>query len=212
MITTQFKAVIFDMDGTLVNNMNFHQRAWIDFLKTYNVNITEEEFHEKNHGTITEVVPRFFSKKLSFEEIAALGQEKEQLYRNLYRPHLKPIDGLIDFLGKLKEANTRVGLATAGDIPNIDFTIDGLDIRHYFSAITGSEEVQRGKPDPEVYLLTASKMNIDPANCLVVEDTISGIKAGLAAGMQVMAVTTTVKREVLTQYKLYRIIDDYTGL
>lgn len=212
MITNQFKAVIFDMDGTLVNNMNFHQRAWIDFLKTYNVNITEEEFHEKNHGTITEVVPRFFSKKLSFEEIVRLGQEKEQLYRDLYRPHLKPIDGLIDFLDKLKEANTRIGLATAGDVPNIDFTIDGLGIRHYFSTITGSEEVKRGKPDPEVYLVTASKMNIDPANCLVVEDTISGIKAGLAAGMQVMAVTTTVKREVLTQYELYGIINDYTEL
>lgn len=212
MITNQFKAVIFDMDGTLVNNMNFHQQAWIDFLKTYNVSITEEEFHEKNHGTITEVVPRFFSKKLSFEEIIRLGQEKEQLYRDLYRPYLKPIDGLLDFLAKLKKANTRIGLATAGDIPNIDFTIDGLGIRHYFSAITGSEEVKRGKPDPEVYLLTASKMNIDPANCLVVEDTISGIKAGLAAGMQVMAVTTTVKTDVLTQYKLYRIVDDYTEL
>jgi HAD superfamily hydrolase (TIGR01509 family) len=212
MITNQFKAVIFDMDGTLVNNMNFHQQAWIDFLKTYNVSITEEEFHEKNHGTITEVVPRFFSKKLSFEEIIRLGQEKEQLYRDLYRPYLKPIDGLLDFLAKLKKANTRIGLATAGDIPNINFTIDGLGIRHYFSAITGSEEVKRGKPDPEVYLLTASKMNIDPANCLVVEDTISGIKAGLAAGMQVMAVTTTVKTEVLTQYELYRIVDDYTEL
>src|SRR4030095_2279034 len=106
----------------------------------HGISITDEEFMEKNHGIITEIVPRFFPRKLSREEILELGFQKEMMYRNLYKTHIKPIEGLIDFLNELKRAGVKMGLATAADQLNIDFTIDALQIRSFFSAFTGSEE------------------------------------------------------------------------
>lgn len=210
MIVKNFKAVIFDMDGTLVDNMHYHQAAWMQFLERYGMDITEEEFNRKNHGIITEIVPRFFDRRLEPEEIIKLGAEKESLYRVLYQPYLKPIEGLVSFLNTLKENDIKVGLATAADRPNIDFTLGGLQIWDFFSAITGGEEVTYGKPDPEVYNTTARKLGVEPKDCLVVEDSVPGIKSGLAAAMQVMAITTTHPPGELAEYPLYKIITDYT--
>jgi beta-phosphoglucomutase len=212
MITQKFKAVLFDMDGTLVNNLQFHLEAWMSFLKKYSRKITPQEFNEKNHGTIYEIIPRFFPEYTDAETIRKLGFEKEKYYRDLYEPHIKPVEGLIPFLEKLTKENTRIGLATAGDLHNINFTLDNLSIRSYFSAITGSEEVRYGKPNPEVYLLTAHKLNTKPEDCLVIEDSIAGIKAGIAAGMQVMALTTAHSYAELEAYPLFKIIDNYSDL
>lgn len=212
MIAQRFKAVLFDMDGTLVNNLQFHREAWIGFLKKYDKKITHQEFNEKNHGTIHEIIPRFFPEYTDEEAIKKLGFEKEKFYRDLYEPHIKPVDGLVPFLDKLTKENRRIGLATSGDEHNINFTLDNLSIRSYFSAITGSEEVRYGKPNPEVYLLTAQKLNTKPENCLVIEDSIAGIEAGIAAGMQVMALTTTHSYAELEAYPLFKIIDNYSRL
>lgn len=211
-ILQHFKAVIFDMDGTLVHNMHFHQQAWMQFLQNHGIHITEEEYNEKNHGTRMEIVPRYFNRKLTAEETNKLGAEKEALYREIYTPHLQPISGLDLFLTKLKEKNIKIGLATAGDKENIDFTIDGLGIRHYFDVVTGSEEVKKGKPDPEVFLLTAQKLGVAPQECLVAEDSMSGIQAGLTANMQVLGIASTHTREELALFELYNIIIDYTEL
>ncbi len=105
------KAVVFDMDGTLVDNMIFHKQAWSDFLNKHGVSVTEEDFMQKNHGIITEIVPRFFPQELSPEETLQLGFEKEMIYRNLYKPHIKPIEGLAGFLQKLQEAGLKLALA-----------------------------------------------------------------------------------------------------
>lgn len=212
MIGQQFKAVIFDMDGTLVDNMAYHQQAWIGYFKSRGLHITPEEYEEKNYGIITEIVPRFFDRQLTTEEITQYGEEKETFYRQLYAPHMKPVDGLIPFLEKLKQQDIRIGLATAANRPNIDFVLDGLRIEEYFSVITGGEEVKKGKPDPEVFLTTARNLKVDPADCLVVEDSVTGIKAGLAAHMKVMAVATTHTVAQLEAYPLYRIVSSYEGL
>lgn len=206
------KAVVFDMDGTLVNNMQFHKKAWFEFLLQHGISITEEEFMEKNHGIITEIVPRFFPRKLSDEEIMVLGHEKEMMYRNIYKPYIKPIDGLTDFLKALQNAGIKMALATAADQLNIDFTIDALHVRPFFSAITGSEEVSFGKPHPEVYTRTAQKLGIDPSDWVAFEDSISGVEAALAAGMRVVALTTTHTRGEFGAYALLKTIMDYTQI
>lgn len=208
----QFKAVIFDMDGTLVDNMDYHRRAWIEYLGSKGLHITPEEYEEKNYGIITEIVPRFFNRELAHEDIMKYGEEKEAFYRRLYAPHLKPVEGLIPFLEKLRQQNISIGLATAANRPNIDFVLEGLQITRYFSAITGGEEVANGKPDPEVFITTARKLNVEPAHCLAVEDSVTGIKAGLAAQMKVMAVATTHTAAELEAFPLYRIVHSYAGL
>ncbi len=211
-ILTHFKAVIFDMDGTLVHNMHFHQEAWMKFLLNHGIHVSQEEYDKKNHGIRTEIVPRYFDRQLSMEEIEQLGEEKEALYRQLYAPHLTAIKGLLSFLQELKENNIRIALATAGDRKNIDFTIDGLGIRDYFDVIIGSEEVKKGKPDPEVFLISAEQLGINPSACLVAEDSESGIQAGLAAGMQVLGIASTHTKEQLSRFPLYACITDYTEL
>jgi beta-phosphoglucomutase len=203
------KAVVFDMDGTLVNNMNFHKDAWFAFLQRHGISISDDEFMQKNHGIITEIVPRFFPRKLSPEEVLELGLEKEMIYRTLYKPHIQPIEGLVDFLQELKKEGIKMALATAADQLNIDFTIDALGIRSFFSAITGSEEVTFGKPHPEVYSRTASKLGLPPSDWVAFEDSLSGIESALAAGMKVVALTTTHNREELDSYPLLKTIENY---
>jgi beta-phosphoglucomutase family hydrolase len=206
------KGVIFDMDGTLVDNMDFHRQAWFEFLARYDIHITDEEFHEKNTGIITEIVPRFFTGQLSPEEIIRLGKEKESVYRNLYRKHIHALTGLETFLAALQDAQIVIALATAADKGNIDFTLDALGIRRYFTAITGSEEVSHGKPHPDVYLKSAEKLQLDPALCVAFEDTPSGIRSAQAAGMQVVGLATTHNRTELLDFALLAIIENYEGL
>ena len=126
------KGVVFDMDGTLVDNMDFHRQAWFKFLAAYDIHITDEEYHEKNVGIITEIVPRFFPGQLSTEEIIRLGKEKEVVYRNLYGKHIEALTGLETFLQALQDAQITIALATAADNGNIDFTLDALGIRRIF--------------------------------------------------------------------------------
>jgi len=208
----EIAGIVFDMDGTLVHNMDFHRRSWLSFLERYGIRISDREFHEKNVGIISEIVPRFFSQPLTKEEIIRLGREKEALYREMYAPHITALPGLEVFLKRLRALAVRTALATAADQENIDFTIDALNIRNYFDATTGSEEVTHGKPDPEVYLLSCRKLGLDPSVCLAFEDSPSGIRAAHAAGMRVVGVATTHSREELMAFPLHGIISDYTEL
>jgi beta-phosphoglucomutase len=206
---SMIKGAVFDMDGTLVDNMHFHQKAWSEFLGRYDINMTVEEYNRKNTGTITDIVPRFFPQVSDPAEIIRLGMEKEQLYRDLYRGHVEPLPGLKTFLTSLREAGISLALATAADKGNIDFTIDALGIRDFFGAITGWEDVERGKPHPDVYLKSAQKLGLNPADCMAFEDSMSGIRSALAAGMKVIGLATTHNREELADLPLYAVIDHY---
>jgi beta-phosphoglucomutase len=206
------KGIVFDMDGTLVNNMDFHKESWYAFLDKYGIKTTDEEFHEKNKGIISEIIPKFFPETLAEEDVIRLGEEKESVYRDLYREHIVPLDGLLRFLNELKAANIKLALATAADKPNIDFTIDAIGVRGYFLAITGGEEVKRGKPDPEVYNISAKKLGIAPSDCIAFEDSPAGIESALAAGMRVIALTTSYDKGKFESYPLLKIISDYNEI
>lgn len=204
--------MVFDMDGTLVDNMHFHHRAWKEFLSKHGIRISDEEFHRKNVGTIKEVIPKFMPHVQDPDLIMELGMQKEAVYRTLYGPHIQPLAGLQSFLDQAYNAGIPIALASAADAKNIDFTLEGLGMAHYFKAITGSEEVEKGKPSPDVYLYSARKLQADPGHCIAFEDTPSGIRAALAAGMRVVALATTHTREELSAYPLMKIINDYEGL
>jgi beta-phosphoglucomutase len=203
------QAAIFDMDGTMVDSMPFHAKAWRLFFESKGLNVSDVEIKEKGHGTLFDIMPRFFGEGLSREASYSLAMEKELLYRKLYEPHIKAIDGLEGFLQTLKARNIKIGLGTAADYSNTDFTIDTLALRHYFDTIVTSDLVPVGKPSPDVYIYAARALGVPPENCIVFEDTFSGIAAGKAAGMKVVAVTTMHSIEECKGVDADGIIADY---
>ena len=210
----EFKAAIFDMDGTLVDSMPHHHIAWMAFLKQHKLSISAEEFEEEYHkGTLIEVMERLFPKIKDEKELRRIGDQKEALFRKLYAPYVAPIKGLIPFLKNLIKMDVPMGLATMGDQNNIDFTLDKIQISHFFEATTGGHQVKKGKPDPEIFLMTAKKLGIPPEQCLAFEDTRSGIAAAQAAGMQVVGVATQfTTKELTNNLGCILAIEDYQEL
>lgn len=202
------KAVIFDLDGTLIDNNSFHRQTWEKYLEKIGKKITEEEFNANMNGRTNEdAIKYIFGKDISAEESLKHTLNKEELYRQIYKPFIKPVPGLLGFLQILKSKNIRMAIATSGIQPNIDFMFENIPIKKYFEVVVNSSHIKKGKPDPEIYLKVASLLNILPKNCLVFEDAAVGIKSAKAAGMKVIAVATTQPKEELREADM--IVDDY---
>lgn len=178
------------MDGTMIDSMPYHAQSWKMFFKNRGLEVSDAELKEKGHGTLYDIMPRFFGEHLTREESYKLAMEKETLFRSLYAPYMEPIAGLRQWLDLLRRNQIKIGLGTAADYSNTDFTLDTLSLRPYFDVIVTSDLVPEGKPSPAVYLYAARQLGVNPEQCLVFEDTFSGVAAGKAAGMKVIAVTT----------------------
>jgi HAD superfamily hydrolase (TIGR01509 family) len=191
---------IFDMDGVIVDNAEWHLAAFVEFGHRYGLKTSREEFSGYFGMTNQQIMDSLFQKKHTPEEILVLANEKETIYRELYRPFIKPVDGLPVFLQYIKEQVITIALATAAPPENVKFTLELTGLKDYFNIISDASMVKRGKPDPEVYILTAGKLGVLPSDCIVFEDSIAGIKSALAAGMRVIGVATTHTSEELLKY------------
>jgi len=208
----EIKAIIFDMDGTLVDNIPFHIEAWLSFLKKYNIILTAEDLLAQNKGNIDEMIRHFFGQGLPYEKVKDLGQEREKMYRDLYRHHVKEIEGLTGLLIKMCEMNIKASLATMSDTPNINLVLDTLNIRKYFHSITGGLEIQRGKPDAEIYELALKKLGLKNTDCLVVEDSIGGITSARLAGIEVIGIPTSHSKNELITHGCISTISNFLQL
>jgi beta-phosphoglucomutase len=191
-------AVIFDLDGTLMDNNSFHLKAWQEFYKKRNRTLTEEEYKKEFNGkTNVDVLAHVFAETLSTEDNDRYTNEKEDLYRKIYQPHIKPVKGLLNFLQQLHDSGMPMAIATSGIKVNIDYMFQHVPIQHYFKEVIYSKDIKKGKPDPEIYFVTAKKLGVAPENCVVFEDSVAGIRSAKAAGMKVVAVATTHTPEEL---------------
>ena len=207
------QAVIFDMDGTMVNNMMIHHYAWQRKLATLGLDWTIEEVKERVHGVNEEILERLFGDRFTPKERAQIAFEKEEAYREIFLPQLKLIDGLAPFLDQLKEANILMAVASAAPPENVDFVLDNLNLRSYFSAVLHSRSVENGKPHPEIYLKTAAALRKNPEDCVVFEDSVVGATAGANAGCPVIVVTTTHdKQEFKAVPNIRKFIADFTEI
>lgn len=183
-------AFIFDMDGTLVDNMHIHTKAWGKMLAENNIEMDAHDFLVKTAGkTSREILPEIFG-RISDEKISELGERKESLYRELYLPVRKTVEGAIEFLEAARNLSVKMAVATAAPVANMEFILDGLDLRKYFGAITTAADITNGKPDPEIFLKSAEKLNVEPQNCLVFEDAIGGFQAAHRARMKSVGIAT----------------------
>jgi beta-phosphoglucomutase len=171
-------------------------------------------FSQRTVGKVnSEILREFVRPDLTDAEIAAYSLRKEKLYRQRFRPQLKEIPGLSAFLARVHAAGMPVALATSAGSDNVEFVLDGLGIARYFSALVSADEVVNGKPNPEIFLKAAGKLGVNPADCLVFEDSPSGLQAAYRAGMHAVALTTTYTADRLAdQPAVIRIVPDYTGL
>lgn len=190
--------LLFDMDGVIVDNHRYHFLSWQRLADKYDVPITEEFYRTQMNGrTFKGIIEVVFKEEMSLSEAKKIAYEKESIYRELYQAHLKPTDGLLAFLEEAKSKDIPMVVGTSAPVENVEFTLDGLGIRQYFKGVIDDRAVTKGKPDPEVYLNCAKMIERDPANCVVFEDAVSGIKAGKAAGSKVIALATSHKRDEL---------------
>jgi beta-phosphoglucomutase family hydrolase len=193
---TPIKAIIFDMDGTLVDNMGIHLDIWVGFLAERGVRVTQQEFHRQTSGQRNpEIMRQFIDPNLTDTQVLDLQEEKESLYRQLHAEHMEPMPGSIEFFETAKAHGLKLAVATSAYRPNVDFTLDGLGIRPYFQAVISAEDVVNGKPHPDPFLLVAQKLGVAPEQCLVFEDAESGVEAARRAGMRVFFITSTTKPE-----------------
>ncbi|HEY8938445.1 MAG TPA: HAD family phosphatase [Cyclobacteriaceae bacterium] len=203
-------AVIFDMDGVLIDSNPYHKISLKQFCAKYGHNLTDKQLEEKIYGrTNKDWIPNVFG-PLSAEQIASYTDEKEALFREIYDNHVAPLKGLIPFLTLLKKSNVPMAIGTSAPRANVDFTLNKTGIGNFFDAILDDTFVNKGKPDPEIYIKAASALGYDPQKCVVFEDSISGVLAGHNAGCKVVGVTTTHTADELALTDL--IIGNFEGL
>jgi beta-phosphoglucomutase len=189
MMTTQ--AIIFDMDGTMVDNMILHHQCWQKALANYGLEMTLEEVMATCHGKNIEIIERLFPGKYTLEERERISFEKESVYRDIFLPRLKLVNGLPALLDAARSAGIPMGIGTAAPAGNVNFVLDNLHIRHYFDAIVDADGVDKGKPEPDVFFKVADMLGVSYANCLVFEDSPTGARTAQNAGMKAIILTTT---------------------
>lgn len=208
--STQEFAVIFDMDGVIIDSNPVHRRALVQFFDRHNIILTEQELREKVFGRTNEEWLREAFPGITEEKINRYIEEKEALYRELYADTIEPLPGLRNFLDSLRSHNIPLAIATSAPKVNADWVLDKTQLAGYFQTILTAKNVELGKPHPEIYLKTASALDVAPASCIVFEDSLSGMEAAGRAGAVVVGVSTTHSPEEMQGTAM--IIEDFTGL
>lgn len=193
------RGALFDMDGTLVDNSAVHIQAFEIFCARYGVYEWREKlaqaFGMGNDDIMRSIMPK---EVIRTRGLAALADEKEAVYREIYSPSIRPVEGLADLLEHLHAAGIRCAVGSSGCRKNIDFVLEKCGIEGCFDAIVSGDRVAHCKPDPEIYLTAAAALGLEPAECIVFEDAKAGIEAARRAGAgRIVALTTTLPREVL---------------
>jgi HAD superfamily hydrolase (TIGR01509 family) len=209
------KAFIFDLNGTMIDDMQYHVKAWYHILNDdLGAGLTREQVKSHMYGKNSELLIRVFGKdKFTSAEMDRISIEKEKRYQQEYRPHLQLIPGLMSFLEKAYELKIPMAIGSAAIRFNIDFVLDNLNIRHFFSAIVSADDVRHSKPDGETYVKAAHALNVTAGNCLVFEDAPKGVEAAANAGMPSVVLTLLHEKEEFAEYNnIIQYIKDYSQL
>lgn len=192
------QAAIFDVDGTIVDNMDWHARAFDAFVLRHGLAAMTLETRRQTDGKRNrEIFPMLFGRDLSSEELLAFEDEKEGMYRQISRSGLSPMPGFVRLLDRLDAASIPVALATSAPAANVEHTLREIGLEDRLRVIARGDQVKRGKPAPDVFLFAASLLGVPPEACLAFEDAPLGIASARSAGMKCVAIASTFAAETL---------------
>jgi beta-phosphoglucomutase len=207
------KAFLFDLNGTMIDDMHYHIRAWHKILNEIGGNLSLEQTKMECYGKNNELLERIFPKRFSDEEKNKLSFEKETIYQREFKPNLRLLDGLESFLRKSKNLNIKMAIGSAAINFNIDFVLDNLNLRHYFDGIVSAEDVFLSKPHPETYLKCANLLSKEPGNCIIFEDVPKGVESASNAGMKCIVINTHHEKEEFKNFNnILGFYDDFTEI
>jgi beta-phosphoglucomutase len=198
----QLQAVLWDMDGVIADTMQYHYSAWRDILKTMGVTMTEAEFRPLFGQRHDNIIRYALGNNLTHEQIEALSDKKQALYRERVSKDIRPLPGAVELIKSLNKNKIKIALASSATPENVDVIINGLGIRKYFQAFVNGPEVAEGKPSPLIFQLAAKKLGALPADCVVIEDAVAGVAAAKEGGMKCVAVTNSLPRAMLSKADL----------
>ena len=208
--TNQHKAVIFDLDGVLVDSGEFHKQSWYDLARVEGFSLTDEFFYSTFGMQNYQIIPQMLGTDVTPEEIERLSVLKEQRFRELVADKLTLLDGVPELIEKLKSSGFLLAVGSSAPWVNLDFMLRQVKIDNCFDTLVCGDEITHSKPAPDTFLKAAEKLSVSPDRCVVVEDAVQGVEAAIAAGMATVAITTTRSRQELDQADV--IVDSMTEL
>ena len=207
----KLKGLLFDMDGTLVDNLAYHFMAFDAYAEREGFTLLEPVSLKINGMHSNDIFPLLLGNEVvSQYGLDRLNREKEEVYRDMYRPKIAPIAGVIELLKEAKKAGVKCAIGSSGCRENVEMIIEGLGIAELIDGSISGSDVTHGKPHPEIFTKAHELLGLKAEECIVVEDAVNGILAGIAAGCKCLAVTTTATAEVLTEAGASLCVEDYS--
>ena len=203
------KGIIFDMDGTIVDSLPYHYKAWKIFFKENKVENFSKKLKDYKGGGTLDLMTAVYGNKYSRKELKIMTDDKEIIFREIYKNNVVPIMGFMDMFELIKSKNILVGLASNAIRKNVKMILSELKIYEKFDSIICGDEVRKGKPDPEMFDETVDRFNLKKEECLIFEDSVEGVSAAVNSRVDVVGITSSTSKKILIDKGCKTTIDNY---